>query len=569
MLEGRGRPMPRLNWRPVLAAVAIVEIAATAMGFAATRGRRHRGAGAPHRHALPAVTRERQLGAPARADYYGLHLRFDPTQSAISGMVVVHAAPARSPVDTLMLDLAPSMTVDSVIAEGGALPTVRTGARLGVPFPRHAAMGQAVSIAVYWHGVPKGNALVFGHHGSAPVISSYGLPYSAREWWPSQDTPSEKADSADIWITAPAALTAASNGRLVGRHLSDDSTTATTHWSVRYPIYTNVISVAISNYKTFTLTYRGLAGDTLPMPFFVFPEDAVKARQDFGVLPAMLAHHVRRFGPYPFAREKYGVAEIGVQSYREHQTLPGYGPQFITGDHKNDRILAHELAHQWFGNSLTVRRWSNVWLNEGFATYAAWLWREDKEGPAAYLAGARERMIPAVYGPVLTVADTTNLAAMFTPVTFNKGALVLHMMRHVMGDSAFFRALRRYVADHTNGIVTPTDFQAACEREYGQPLDWFFREWVDEGGAPAYNASAWNVSRSPTGFRVALTIRQTQQDSTVFRMPLDLVVGTTHGPVRTVVWDSTRVQQVFVDAPDSITSVALDPDGWVVKGTRP
>jgi aminopeptidase N len=559
--------MRTLNWRPVLAALALVELAQVAMGLAASRKGGRTPAGASG-HAQASPAHGGQSGAAARADYYALHVRFDPAGGTVSGVVNFHAAPARSPVDTLMLDLAASMTVDSVIADGVALPAARAGEVLAVPFPRHAAVGQAVGIAVYYHGVPKGDALVFGHHGGAPVISSYGLPYSAREWWPSQDTPTAKADSADIWITAPAALVAASNGRLIGRRINPDSTMATTHWAVRYPIYADVISVAISNYKTFALTYRGVDGDTLAMPFFVFPEDAARARQDFGVLPAMLTHHVRRFGPYPFAREKYGVAEMGVQSYREHQTLPGYGPQFITGDHKNDRILAHELAHQWFGNSLTVRHWSDVWLNEGFATYAAWLWREDKEGPAAYLAGARERMTPAVYGPVLTVADTTNLAAMFTPVTFNKGALVLHMVRHVMGDSAFFRALRRYVADHSYGLVTPTDFQAACEREYGQPLDWFFHEWVDQGGAPSYNASTWTVSRSNPGYRVALTIRQTQ-DSAVFRMPLDLVLTTTRGTVRSVVWDSTRVQQTTADAPDSVTAVALDPDGWVVKAARP
>jgi aminopeptidase N len=452
------------------------------------------------------------------------------------------------------------------MAEGRRVPATHRAALLTIALPRRIS-GPTVAVTVAYHGIPKGDALTFGHHGPGVVISSYGLPYSAREWWPCRDTPASKADSADIEITAPGGLTAASNGRLVSRRVNGDGT-ATTHWSVRYPIYADVISVAISDYASFALAYRGDGGDTVPMPFYVFPEDEAKARVDFSALPAMLAHHVRRFGPYPFAREKYGVAEMAVESFREHQTLPGYGPKFITGDHGNDRILAHELAHQWFGNALSVKSWSDVWLNEGFATYAALLWEEEVKGEAHYLDVMRTHMVPAVYAGRLYVADSGAVDSMFTSVTFFKGAFVLHMLRHVIGETAFFAALRRYVADNLYRTVTTDDFVRACEREYGKPLDWFFREWVYGAGAPAYDMPTWTAQRTGRGYHVTVLIRQTQ-DAAIFRMPLDIALTTAQGTTRRVVWDSTRVQQSGLDVADSVTTVSIDPDGWVIHASRP
>lgn len=502
---------------------------------------------------------------PPRVTFYGLHLRFDPAAQTIAGRVDVGIVREDGAAFPLTLDLDSTMIVDSVSVSGHGVAVDRSPSALMVTVP--GAADRLAIVTVRYHGRPTGDALLFARHGDAPIISSYGLPYSSRAWWPSVDAPSAKADSADIEITAPVALVAASNGRFVSRHENGDGS-ATTQWSVRYPIYPDVISIAISNYRVFELAYRDASGDSLPMPFFVFPEDSAKARVDFSVLPAMLAHHVARFGPYPFLREKYGVAEMAIKSYREHQTLPGYGPQFITGDHVNDRILAHELAHQWFGDALTVRSWSDVWLNEGFATYAAMLWRESTRGVADYRATMQALMIPEVYDGVIYVKDTTDVDHMFTRITFQKGALVLHMLRHVMGDSAFFRGVRQYVAGNLYRTVVTDDFQRAAEQSYGGPLGWFFQEWIYHGGAPAYVVSAPRTTRAHRGYRVAFDIRQTQ-DSGVFRMPLDLSLDGAHGSKRIVVWDSLRVQAVSLDTPDSATVVTVDPDAWVIKATPP
>src|SRR5262245_54909882 len=275
------------------------------------------------------------------------------------------------------------------------------------------------------------------------MIATYGMPYTARQWFPCKDTPADKAETADISITVPDKLVAASNGKLIAEKQNDDGT-KTFAWRVSYPIYPDVISLAITDYRTFTLPYQYSAAESMPMTFYVYPEDLEKAKAQFALLPEMMKSHVGYFGEYPFLREKYGVAEFVVRSYREHQTLPSFGAHMVTGDHSFDRVLAHELAHQWFGNAISVKDWSQVWLNEGFATYAFALWRERTGGGKDYLEAMQKLERENFDGPLI-IQNTRDKNMMFSNTTFFKGAWALHMLRHVMGDQAFFDSLKNYV----------------------------------------------------------------------------------------------------------------------------
>ncbi|HET8648762.1 MAG TPA: hypothetical protein VFL95_01870, partial [Gemmatimonadales bacterium] len=290
---------------------------------------------------------------PIDVSYYALNLRLDPVLRRIAGTARVIARMPHGG-SALVLDLADVMQVDSVILAGHPAVWSHQRGALRISLPARAAAGATVDLLVYYGGTPDGNMggdnpFQFDAHAGVPVVSSYGLPYHAREWWPSHDTPSDKADSASLTFTVPAPLVAVSNGRLVATDSNADGT-VTYRWKVGYPIYPDVISVAATNFTHFGSRYVGIGGDTMPLDFYVFPEDEAKARVSFSVIESILHSYEALFGPYPFRREKYGIVEFPIHGYREHQTITSLGAAWITGDRRNDRTLAHEVAHQWFGN---------------------------------------------------------------------------------------------------------------------------------------------------------------------------------------------------------------------------
>ena len=505
-------------------------------------------------------------GGSIDVGFYAIDLRLDPAGHTVAGSVRVIARATRR-TRVLPLQLSPEMRVDSARVGERAAPVSHEGYTLLVTLPGVVERGGRLDATIYYRGTPGGdmggdNAFQFGTHAGAPVIASYGLPYHAREWWPANDTPADKADSATLTFTVPASMTAVSNGRLVATRRNLDGT-ATYRWEVRYPVYPDVISVVATDFASFGSTYVTAAGDSMPIVYYVFPEDEARARVSLAPVPEILHTYASLFGEYPYIREKYGIAEFQIRGYREHQTITSYGAPWVAGERRDPRTLAHEVAHQWFGNRVSVRNWSHIWLNEGFATYAAALWRERAAGPAAYAAAMRDLDTHDFHGSVY-IPDSTAVGEMFTHTTFNKGAWVLHMLRHVMGDSVFFGTLRSWVRDNGDRPVTTEDFRRACGAAHGSSLDWFFDEWVYGGGRPTYSLN-WRATPQRTGYDVTVTIAQTQRDH-LFRMPLDLRLTTARGDTTLIVRDTLPLQTTHVTLPAAPTQVTLDPDGWVLKG---
>jgi len=334
---------------------------------------------------------------------------------------------------------------------------------------------------------------------------------------------------------------------------------------VSYPIYPDVVSIAAADYAKMDDSFTSTTGAHIPIQYYVFKDDVTLAKSEFAMVPSVLKLYESVFGPYPFQREKYGIAEVSVPSFREHQTIPSLGKGLMTGDSpvwdlgNVSNVIAHDMAHQWFGNSLTPRSWSDVWLNEGFSTYAVALWRERDQGEEAYHDFMRFLDSHDFAGSIY-IKDEQDVSSEFTSTTFNKGAWVLHMLRHVMGDSEFFAAMRAYASGNRYGQVDTARWLAACERQYGKPLDWFFEEWIYGEGEPAFK-TAWTQS----GGAVSLKIIQTQQGQ-VFTMPVDVEIETDAGKSRQSVWLRTQEQSVSLPVQGTVKAVVLDPDGWVLKG---
>ena len=419
-----------------------------------------------------------------RLRYIDLHIAVDPADRRLDGSVTLVVDPAPAAAD-LVLDLGDSMTVDSARLTGPAgseaIPGVRQPGHIAFRVPSPVG-GTGYRVQVWYHGHPPRRAVGFDDSTTNARVASFGLPNSAREWWPTLDDPIQKADSADVSIAAPASLVAVSNGRQVTRTLASDGHGATTRWSVRHPIYSDVVSFALGDYAVTRSAVALAGGHPTPLELYAFPEDSAKVAADLAQVPAILRFLEDRLGPYPYADEKYAVVEFARRSFREGQTLSHIGAVLFTGTRENEQVIAHEVAHQWFGNALTVASWSDIWLNESLAEYMAWQWIRQSRGEAAYQSLLDSAAVAPAPKPIVP-ADPADFASLFGNATFQRGPAVLVLLEHQLGTRTFQRALRRYVARHAGGTVRTDDFQRALEQASGRSLGAFFEQWI-RGTAP-------------------------------------------------------------------------------------
>ena len=406
----------------------------------------------------------------------------------------------------------------------------------------------------------------FSDHDGTAWAWSLSEPYGARDWWPCKDHPSDKADSVDVYVTSTALYKVASNGRLAHITFNGDGT-RTTHWSERYPIATYLVSVALTNYAEFTNWFRYSPTDSMLILNYVIPEHLDDAQAQLPEVISMLAVFSQAYGTYPFIKEKYGHAEFGWGGAMEHQTMTS------TTTFSSD-VIAHELAHQWFGDLITCASWQHLWLNEGFASYSEAVYREQKYGPLGYWSSILARMDLAL-GALgsLYVQDTTSVRTLFdNRLVYSKGASVLHMLRHVLGDTVFFNALHAYVNDQGVRFKTATteDFQRVCEQVSGKSLGYFFREWVYGENYPRYNLR-WST-HSESGAHV-VTVHIDQVTNTAnpayFTMPLDVRLASGSWDTTVVVFNNSASEDFLLTASQQPDTVQLDPGHWVLRDILP
>src|SRR6185295_728574 len=251
-------------------------------------------------------------------------------------------------------------------------------------------------------------------------------------------------------------------------------------WKPSHPLTTYLVSIAATNYASFSHTYTPIAGGSMPVVYYVYPDNLAAAQASFAPTVSMIEFFADTFGEYPFVEDKYGMSAFPFGGAMEHSTNTSYGYFLIDGGHNYDWIIAHELAHQWWGDSLSPSTWQDIWLNEGFATYSEALWWEHINGATGYEDYMSSLYSASFNGPVYANP------AWFGSTVYDKGAWVQHMLRGVMGDVAFFQGLSGWYADHKDGVVDTAAYRANMEAHRGAPLDWFFDEWVYGIHSPRY-----------------------------------------------------------------------------------
>ena len=529
--------------------------------------------------AAPASSQQARDGAAMRAlDVLDYDLTIDVPES---GRVVRGDATLtvlrRADAPTLALDLV-GLTVRSVEVNGRAVTPARTRETIGVPLPPRGTGEDTLRVRIVYEGEVADGLVAMQDERGRWTYFGDNWPNRARHWIPSVDHPSDKA-TVSWTVRAPTAQTVIANGALVERRplapRKDAPSVTVTRWRESRPIpaYLMVIAVAPLVERALDEGACGLAEVTrcVAQSVYVAPELASYAPGPFVEAPRIVEHFARLVGPFPYEKLAH------LQSATRYGGMENASAIFYSDGMFERRavpvgIIAHETAHQWFGDAVTEREWPHLWLSEGFATYFDALWVEQSRGDSAFrerrLALRREVMAAPVVAarPVIDTIET-DLMKLLNANSYQKGGLVLHMLRREIGDSAFFSAVRAYYAAHRHGNALTNDLRAAAERAAGRPLDWFFDQWLRRPGWPEL-AVRW--SHDAAARRVVLEVEQGSRFG-AYRLPLRVRLqagGVTQDTVVQVPASRTARVVIPVDAATRPSRVELDPGADLLAPIR-
>jgi aminopeptidase N len=504
--------------------------------------------------------------------YHELRFTVNPATYNISGIVTTTFTSLAN-MSTITFDMSDSMTVSSVTRNAQPLTfTQNTNKELVINFPTAIATGTSATVVITYAGPPESNgfgSFTSSTHNGTPVLWTLSEPFGARDWWPCKQDLNDKVNSIDVYITAPSQYTSVSNGLEVSQTIV--GTSKTTHFHHGYAIPAYLIAIAVTNYQIHN-QQAGLgttASPFFPIVNYMYPETATNNINSVAITPTIMNFYEATFTPYPFRNEKYGHAQFGWGGGMEHTTV-----SFMTANSLGSysrSLIAHELGHQWFGDKITCGSWRDIWLNEGFATYLASLVIENLDGNTAFVSD-KNNMINnitsltsgAVY---LTETEAENVNRIFSSrLSYNKGAMVLEMLRWKMGDTMFFQALKNYLSDSNLAYayaLTP-NLQAHLEAVYGSSLTEFLNDWIYNQGYPTYTINATPLNSS----QVQITVNQTQSHSSVtfFEMPIEVrLTGSGSQFFDARLENISNGQQFIVNVPFAVTGVTFDPNKHIIS----
>ncbi|MCB1150550.1 hypothetical protein KDK88_03340 [bacterium] len=563
--------------RRISIAILACLLAASAVATAAERERPHLGCRALARPGEKTLAAADIAVVDYEVRHYALDLSVDPEASGYGGTVTVVFAPKVLELPTLVLD-AVGLTVTGVQHASGALTYRAQGDSLAIDLPA-AKLGEEDQVTIAFTNEYGDDRYGMAKHAwgdlagadcECPAVATLSQPSHAREWWPCLDRPGDKATAA-VTITSPELYTAVSNGVLLGVDDNPDGT-RTWRWATDHAIASYLISVAVSQYSQWSESCELDEAGPVTVEGYAFPYDLADAQQDFAPTCAMLGHMETLAGPYPFPDEKYAHVQYmnTPRGAMEHQTATSYGHELITGTNGNDWVVIHEIAHQWFGDSVGPDSWKDIWLNEGFATYCEALWFEhlngfsnnyQQKGYIDYmmleiLSGTRWTGRTPAYDPRPDILDR---------VVYDKGAWILHQLRgrfrlDTGDDDLFFDMLRDWAtASHrVEGVVTTQDFIDHASAWAGESLDAHLWPYLAENTVPQLSL-AWEL----TGDDRTLNVVLQDQGGVAFDNKYPLRVDTAAGPEWVVLHHTGGTASQTYTLGAAVLDVTLDPDTWL------
>lgn len=510
--------------------------------------------------ALPEPGMERR-GAEARARVDVLHydLEVDLTRLADSQFVAraaldLRAAPGSERVD---LDFV-GLRVDSVRIAGARVPFAQGPDLLRVR-PDGGFEGET-TVEVFYGGTPRDGLFIGPDPAGHPTAFVDNWPNRARWWFPSNDHPPDKA-TAEFRVQAPEGYAVIANGR----HLGTDDDVWRWRTDVEIPAYTMVIGVAPFERADLGRAACGAApraadGECAVVSVWALSGGGSYGEERFARAPDMLDFYTEMFGPYPY--EKLAHVQSSTRfGGMENSSAIFYAMGSWAEQEMGESVIAHETVHQWFGDHVTPEAWSHLWVSEGFATYFAAVYFGERDGPEAFrsaMDAGRRSVIGSDASNRPVVDERPDLFGLLNSNSYPKGAWILHMLREMLGDEAFFAAIRAYYADHAGGSAGTDDVRRAMEEASGEDLGWFFEQWAYSPGFPRLE-----VSTRLAGDAAFVTIEQVQPaDWPTFRLPLEVELRAADGRVeRREIWMEGRSEMLRFAGTPGDHEVHIDPDG--------
>lgn len=490
--------------------------------------------------------------------YHRMDWTVDPNVYYISGSVTSQFIPSED-LNTIVFDLSDDLTVTEVKQGTNVLNFTHTNNEITIQLAQTVMASTLGEVQITYSGVPSSDNEAFtkSYHNGTPIIWTLSEPFGAKDWWPCKDDLNDKIENIDIFITTPSQYVSAANGLELSQTVHDNGT-KTTHFQHNYPIPAYLVAFAVTNYQVFT-QIGGTSPQTFPIVNYLYPEsyDAVLPQLQQTLLVMDLFEDL--FGTYPFYEEKYGHAQFGWNGGMEHTTV-----SFMGGFSRN--LIAHELGHHWFGNKVTCATWQDIWINEGFAEYMAGLVVQHFDGDAAFVSWKQQKnqsITSLPHGNVyLTIAEAENMSRIFDGrLTYNKGSMVVHMLRDLVGDEHFFEAAQNILTDPELAFQSATTEQIKEHFETVSNLDLteFFNDWIYNQGYPTFSL----IYHPVVDHQLEVILSQTTSHTSVdfFEVPLKILLRSADNQEEMHILNHTQNFQTFIletSLPD-VAQIVLNP----------
>jgi aminopeptidase N len=500
--------------------------------------------------------------------FYGLDIEVSDTTTFISGSATILIEITGSPSDEFAFELVNDYTVDSVLADGERVEFIHNNDELTISAGRDYSINTLVSLQVFYSGLADATDPNPGIYNKLSyqlgrnVTYTISEPYYSKKWFPCKQVITDKADSVYVFVTTATGLKAGSNGILTST-VTLPGNKVRYEWKSRYPIAYYLISIAVADYYDYSF-YVSISGyeDSLLVQNYIyntpdFLDDNKATIDETGDLINLFSD---KYGPYPFREEKYGHCITPMGGGMEHQTMTTLG--FFSFE-----LVAHELAHQWFGNNVTCATWQDIWINEGFASYSEYIANEylispDKARLWMYDAHEYVKIEPGgtIYIPA---SDIVNHRRIFdNRLSYKKGAAIIHMIRHELrNDSLFFEVLKEFQSSFGDSVATGLDFKMILEEKTGIDFTDFFDQWYFGEGYPILSVN-WSYDND------TLTIDAFQTTSSpvtpLFNSLVEYRISSNLGDTSVFIRQRSNYEQYKIYINSKVTDLKADPDSWLL-----